>query len=397
MSEETLERLRVRQPHSLQELRPAHVKLLQRWSQLDDREKIEAGILLRRIAVKSGRWIKDPDERDGAQGIIDYWTATMAGLPGYEDDGQFDLLADFDSATVRARDQASPYVGLRPFTIDDAPFFFGREAATQELLARLDEQPLIIVAGPSGRGKSSLIQAGAAAQLASRPGTVVLPAVTPGRDPLGALLRTVRPAEAPPEWLEQARAEAEKKPDQLRLLIEERLGPGERAVLVIDRAEELFTSDLSTAEIGAAVAALRALVGGESGARHLAVVGIRADHLDQLRTAATAAGLKFNERTVFEPAAPTREELLAAIVEPGQRIGFRFEPRVVEDLAGNLERERDALPLLQFTLARLWDSVEVDRVAWNDYLAVGTPCRIIHETAERTYSNLGSMQALNTA
>src|SRR5262249_40446113 len=55
---------------------------------------------------------------------------------------------------------ACPYVGLRAFQPDDAEYFFGREALVAELLARLAESSLLVVTGPSGSGKSSVVRAG---------------------------------------------------------------------------------------------------------------------------------------------------------------------------------------------------------------------------------------------
>ena len=58
----------------------------------------------------------------------------------------------------------SPYRGLGAFEEQDAAFFFGREAATTELLERMSRHlrgaGLLVVSGVSGAGKSSLLQAG---------------------------------------------------------------------------------------------------------------------------------------------------------------------------------------------------------------------------------------------
>jgi hypothetical protein len=62
----------------------------------------------------------------------------------------------------------NPYKGLRAFQEADALDFFGREALTEQLLARLAPSPspgegdsrFLAVVGPSGSGKSSLVKAG---------------------------------------------------------------------------------------------------------------------------------------------------------------------------------------------------------------------------------------------
>src|SRR4051812_4374210 len=55
----------------------------------------------------------------------------------------------------------SPYRGLFAFAERDASFFFGQDAAADEVLgrlrARVDAPALLVVSGVSGAGKSSLL------------------------------------------------------------------------------------------------------------------------------------------------------------------------------------------------------------------------------------------------
>lgn len=70
--------------------------------------------------------------------------------------------ASIESALSILREHEAPYAGLRPYAVDDAQWFFGRDAEAQRI-ARLvaDAGPGIsIVLGPSGAGKSSLLAAG---------------------------------------------------------------------------------------------------------------------------------------------------------------------------------------------------------------------------------------------
>jgi WD40 repeat protein len=54
----------------------------------------------------------------------------------------------------------TPYVGLTPFTENDAPFFFGREKERRIIAANLLASRLTLLYGASGVGKSSIIRAG---------------------------------------------------------------------------------------------------------------------------------------------------------------------------------------------------------------------------------------------
>ena len=115
-------------------------------------------------------------------------TAVAAGLSADEE-----RAAALDAAGVPVSAHC-PYPGLAAFQPGDAGRFFGREQLTAELVARAGEQlarpGLLMVLGPSGSGKSSVLRAGllpavAAGTLPAR-GSWAWPRdlMTPGRRPL---------------------------------------------------------------------------------------------------------------------------------------------------------------------------------------------------------------------
>jgi tetratricopeptide (TPR) repeat protein len=59
----------------------------------------------------------------------------------------------------------APYKGLMPYTEEDAPFFFGREAEREIITANLMASRLTLLYGASGVGKSSVLRAGVAHHL----------------------------------------------------------------------------------------------------------------------------------------------------------------------------------------------------------------------------------------
>ena len=115
-----------------------------------------------------------------------------------------------------------PYLGLAAFTEHDAEFFFGRKREVDRLLDSLRREPrFLAVMGPSGSGKSSVIQAGLMPEL--RRGGL------PGSDKWGII--TARPGDRPLEnmeakglaWAQSGLAEAAagwlvKNPDKNRLV-----------------------------------------------------------------------------------------------------------------------------------------------------------------------------------
>ncbi|MBI4671919.1 MAG: SUMF1/EgtB/PvdO family nonheme iron enzyme [Chloroflexi bacterium] len=62
----------------------------------------------------------------------------------------------------------SPYKGLMPYTAEDTAFFFGREDDTEIITANLIAERLTLLYGPSGVGKSSVLQAGVVHKLQAR-------------------------------------------------------------------------------------------------------------------------------------------------------------------------------------------------------------------------------------
>lgn len=105
--------------------------------------------------------------------------------------------------------RASPYVGLEPFSEDDAAFFFGREQDTRLIVANLRASRLTLLYGASGVGKSSVLRAGvirglrgrletAARKGASRRAPFSITTFGAWRDgaPLAALMEAIRAATA---------------------------------------------------------------------------------------------------------------------------------------------------------------------------------------------------------
>jgi len=150
------------------------------------------------------------------------------------------------------RDQAlpaNPYRGLLAFREQDAPFFFGREAAVAELLARVERRPLTAVIGPSGCGKSSLVQAGLLPRLRARPEWLLVPPMRPGENPFAELARSLIPLLEPGMSETDRLLEASKLADSLRKdevtleavvrRILEKAG-GEHLFLLVDQWEELY-------------------------------------------------------------------------------------------------------------------------------------------------------------
>lgn len=67
---------------------------------------------------------------------------------------------DLSGAAVAVDSQQEPWLGLESYAESDAELFHGRETETDELLRLLRREVLTVVFGPSGTGKTSLLNAG---------------------------------------------------------------------------------------------------------------------------------------------------------------------------------------------------------------------------------------------
>ncbi len=142
----------------------------------------------------------------------------------------------------------NPYKGLEAFEEADAANFFGREALIDRILSRLREQDagekFLAVIGPSGSGKSSVVQAGIIPRMRSGtlPGSSnwYIVEMLPGEHPLEELeAALLRIAVNPPSSLL-----AQLKEDERGLLrAVKRVLPDEKSelFLFIDQFEEIFT------------------------------------------------------------------------------------------------------------------------------------------------------------
>jgi hypothetical protein len=152
--------------------------------------------------------------------------------------------------SVRA--SVCPYRGLLYFRGEDAPFFFGREAAVDKLAIAVQRQPFVAVVGASGSGKSSVVRAGLVPRLRSDRRTawetVIL---VPTDQPLKALARALVPLLEPTMGEVDRLAEAAKLAEHFRsrtislydiieLILEKQSGT-DRMLIVVDQFEELYT------------------------------------------------------------------------------------------------------------------------------------------------------------
>ncbi|HEV7655735.1 MAG TPA: ATP-binding protein [Mycobacteriales bacterium] len=306
------------------------------------------------------------------------------------------LFAAWPRLSEQAR-IASPFPGLRAFREQDAVSFFGRTELVDRLDALSRVAPVVTVLGPSGVGKSSLLHAGLMPALRTRTDTVVtVTRPAESASPLRSLalaLDRAGPAAADPV------ARAERVTALEHLLRYGRIAEvvsavlaragAERLVLVVDQLEEVFAGARpdELTEFGAVLTS--ALNGGRSFA---VVTALRADFLGEaLRHPATAPLV--DDPWLVSVAEPTRAELRELVTMPVERLhSVVFEAGLPDRLLGDLGIAAGRLPLLQFTLAALWDRERDGRLRHLAYDEIGRVDAAPGQHAEEVWSELSPAQ-----
>jgi WD40 repeat protein/DNA-binding SARP family transcriptional activator len=294
---------------------------------------------------------------------------------------------------VAARAVRNPYKGLRPFLEPDAPDFLGRETLVRRLVERLADEGhgsrLLVLVGPSGSGKSSAVRAGLIP--AVRAGAVTgserwfVAEMVPGADPfaeLVAALLPLAPAAPPPDLLRLV-----ERGDDGLVQAAAWLLPGEAAelLLVIDQLEELFTLVEDEDERARFLAMIRAATT-HPASRVRIVATLRADFFDRPLAYGDFAELVRARTEVIVPL--TAEELERAISGPARRVGARVDSALLAQLVSDVAGQPGALPLLQFTLAELFDRRHEGTLTMRAYEDLGGVAGAVAHSAEEIYGTL---------
>lgn len=361
-------------------LQAAHTALLRRLQAGDTEQMAGSAEALLGMGIATGELLAEPDERRAAQAILDFWAARMYRVGTEPPDS---TLADFNPQLApELPDGLCPYLGLEAFGEDDSDRFFGRRELIARLVERLGERRLLAVVGPSGSGKSSVVRAGLVRELrrGALPGSAqwhILTPILPGSDPLAALDRALA-AGLPPAFTGQPPGQ---HPDTL--LHDLLIGPP--SVIIVDQFEEIFTlcDDQSVRE--AFVARLLAFVSTPD-PPHRVILTMRSDFETFVARLPTLQPLFEAGRVQVTPLSAT--ELRDAIERPAEQVGLLFESGVVDLLLQDMLGEPAGLPLLQFTLVKLWEQRTRNRVTRAAYDRVGGGRLALARSADALYATL---------
>ena len=312
-----------------------------------------------------------------------------------------------------------PYRGLRPIEADDAGILFGRDAPIVETLDTLrglrDGAPsrLLVILGASGAGKSSFLRAGLFPRLARDDQTFLpLPIIRPERAVItgeSGLLRAlegafkvVRITMSRADLRAAIQGGAAKLKPLLQALADKAkpiaLDIGAKPkppvlILSIDQGEELFLAEAQD-EAQPFLALLHDLLI-EDAPAVIAVFTIRSDNYERLQLAKELEGVR--QETLSLPPMP-RGSYAEVIKGPAQRLdgtarALKIEDGLVDALLADIEAAgaKDALPLLAFTLERLYEEYHAGgHLKLSHYNDLGRVKGSIEAAVERAFKTADS-------
>jgi tRNA A-37 threonylcarbamoyl transferase component Bud32 len=306
------------------------------------------------------------------------------------------------AAVPRAVDAAvdagagEPFAGLAALTAMDEAQCLGRASDVERLVELVAEHPLVVLLGPAGAGKTSLLMAGLVPRLAgdAYPGPLYRPIVLcPGPQPFAALAAAVLAATPGAERVQPSAAHVASLAAALRKRGVAALWPhlcsvsasasasasaggsagGSagariRSLLIVDQAEELFTAVGDARERQAFAALLGEAMAMSASSRTLTVLlSVHDDfygRLVSLPLFATSAGHGYHCIQALDRAA-----LQVVLEQAAARCGYVWEDGLAATVAAQAAESRHPLPLLQVMGRELWrlrerDTHLVSRAAW---------------------------------
>jgi WD40 repeat protein/energy-coupling factor transporter ATP-binding protein EcfA2 len=288
------------------------------------------------------------------------------------------------------------YPGLKSFAPEDAAAFFGRRDEIEQLIDLLhptlqrEAGRVVAIVGPSGSGKSSLLNAGLLPRLNRRDSRwIVVPSMLPGPHPVAALARSLARAYqqigVSRDWADIETAISNGN-GALRGVVEDlmdRANDRSRVLLVIDQAEELLTRT-GAEERRTFLGLMRNSL--QEDVPLWVVQTVRSEFLSNTPERSGLAEVS-DDFLVVEPLSPDR---LPEVIEgPAVLADLRFAPGLVQRMVGETAKGVDGLPLLAYTLRALYQRVGPGgTVRIDDYEAVGGVVGALQRRADQVLTEL---------
>ena len=270
---------------------------------------------------------------------------------------------------------ASPYPGLKAFTPEQAPIYFGRGREVDQLLQPFADPKVrfVAVVGVSGSGKSSLVKAGLLPRLRSgivghAPWTDLI--FTPGErgeNPFLAIAYALndRLKLSGQTEREIARALRSNSPENTQYAVAENhlnallalSQPGAEVLLVVDQFEELFTQ-CNKDDRQDFLTLLEHVV---TLPRIRAIATLRADFFERAIQEPVFANLLRQDRSTFPLDPPGIGAIHQMIIRPAEAAGVELEEGLAQRLLEEAGSGPGAMALIAYTLNQLYEREQSSR------------------------------------
>ena len=310
-------------------------------------------------------------------------------------------------------DSTNPYVGLRPFEMDESILFFGRSEQTLELLQRLHQHHFVAVVGSSGCGKSSLLRAGLipalkAGYLVQDSDHWMISIMKPGQSPLHNLAESIL-NQLTEESDDAAVSSLVQKINEdgadaiLNFIAPLRQKQNVNFFLLVDQFEELFRFAMDKKNMAGKEEAIDFVniileLAGQSSIAFYVVLTMRSDFIgdcDQFYGLPEA----MNKSQYLVPRLP-RIQLKNVIEGPARLYGGKLNPALISRLLNELSKVKDELPLLQHCLMRIWNQEMTDdkngEIDLDDYQNIGGIEKALNDHADEALKGMSKEDLLIT-
>ncbi len=314
--------------------------------------------------AEQGRFIpRASADRRAFRSMLERWNFR---LRGQGDNKGIDRLADFDPEAGVVLDCPCPYPGLDPYGEDQRQGFFGREKLISSVVEHLEQQGsrTFMIVGASGSGKSSVALAGILPRLEERYADTWLfsPTITPGSQPLVALAMSVSQAIDQKEQAEDIAGKLAAEPDNAFQQLAGLCG-NKPLVLLVDQFEELFTLCQDARRRSTFSRVLCDLSDPAKSTDAFSckiLLTLRTDQQARFEESKDLFHLYSrllgeNNEHLRNLSAIGFDDIKRGIKKPAEEAGLRFIPgSLIDQLASQTAGLANGLPLLQFSLRRLW-------------------------------------------
>lgn len=299
-----------------------------------------------------------------------------------------------NEANVQTYDEdVSPYPGLHSFSYEDRKFYFGREHEISRAIGIIDDKDcnFFMVCGPSGSGKSSLVEAG------------LLPALNPtsNNEEQPNWFATTRPAAHPTNPLTALaykisdRLPGRPLPDQLSekwtndpSSFSTDLANLRRPlhILVIDQLEELFTNFEDMSVRRAFVSAVTHASKSENphtGKPLTVLASVRSDFKEACQSIPEL--IEVLSRTQYIDLFDLDSASIRKMIRSPANLANLNVDEVIDTLVAETSSNNGSLPLLATTLRTLWQRKEGNLLKQSTLQMLGGISGVISEHANNAY------------